>query len=207
MAHQEPLAKHHIENTLVHPSLIGGGERAMAGLPPNGAHTKDATIARSRNRLAQSGVTPTSPWYNALTGTTYQPPVAALPPSTPAPVQAPSVPAGQIVAIAVKKGVAPEKMTDAALAGRIDRAEYTVVSLRNLLDKPSISPEDVVDAVHAAIKHKAIDASEAAQLLGEVGTDPSKIRGKLQDHLLIAMHALVHLVGESRDRASSRKGS
>ncbi len=160
----------------MHPALIGGGERAAAGLPPppqavaasegkiltpNGSITANALMAGqggAGNALTM-GRQGGPAVINALTGQ------VASPPPPPPPMQAASMPAapaarpGQETSTAIGNAIALHKLSDADLKKWGDRFEYMRGTLGNLARKSDLTHADAVAAAQA-VADNALPSAE-----------------------------------------------
>ena len=94
-----------------------------------------------------------------------------------------------------------DKMNDADLASQSDRYEWVRGALGQALQQPDLSHSDVVAIVADGVRNKVIPSAEASKILGDLPTDPGKLRDALAQRQVIAVHGLVHMTMERNSSA------
>ena len=158
----------------MHPSLVGDGERAAAGLPFRGKSAQAANaltgfVTPGGNALAAGVAPPTPP-----------PPAAVAAPVAVAAQMVPDVPPGQKRSTVVVKVIGADKMQDDALAKQISRFEWVRNALGAALKRPGLTHDDMVQIVADGVRDKAFPASEAGEILSGMTTDPAKLKDEIQ---------------------------
>ena len=211
----------------MHPALVGGGERAHAGLPPAnalmGGMSPAAALASppmpaGNALMGAAALSGTQPAGNALmAGAAPAPPppppripfaaqpVAASGPATrirPKPAPAPKPLPGQEKAFAIAASLNLRQMSNAALSEEEHRFHWMLHAIGNLLAQPRFDHGDVARVVSDGVKAGIIPPDQVADLMSRITTNPTLLHKEMHDRYKFLMGALVQIAAERQRRAA-----